>query len=132
MRCLARKERKTLDKILINQMAFYGYHGLFPEENKLGQRFYVDIQLMLDLKNSSKSDDMTDSINYGDVFELIKGIMEGKPKNLIEAVAADISDALFYKFELLNACTVKVIKPDPPIPGHYQSVAVEITRERTE
>ncbi|MFB4168670.1 dihydroneopterin aldolase [Virgibacillus sp. JSM 102003] len=121
-----------MDKILINQMAFYGYHGLFPEENKLGQRFYVDIQLMLDLKNSSKSDDMNDSINYGDVYELIKGIVEGKPKNLIEAVAEDISDALFQAFDLLNACTVKVIKPDPPIPGHYHSVAVEITRERTE
>ncbi len=132
MRCLEREGRKHLDKILINQMAFYGYHGLFPEENKLGQRFYVDIQLMLDLKNSSKSDDMNDSINYGDVFELIKGIMEGKPKNLIEAVAEDISDALFQAFDLLSACTVKVIKPDPPIPGHYQSVAVEITRERTE
>ncbi|SDQ04150.1 dihydroneopterin aldolase [Virgibacillus subterraneus] len=121
-----------MDKILINQMAFYGYHGLFPEENKLGQRFYVDVQLMLNLKKSSKSDDMNDSINYGDVYELVKGIMEGKPKNLIEAVAEDIAKDLFHEFNLLKACTVKVTKPDPPIPGHYQSVAVEITRERAE
>ncbi|MBP1950483.1 dihydroneopterin aldolase [Virgibacillus litoralis] len=121
-----------MDKILINQMAFYGYHGLFPEENKLGQRFYVDVQLMLDLKKSSMSDDMNDSINYGDVYELVKEIMEGKPKNLIEAVAEDIAKDLFHEFYLLKACTVKVTKPDPPIPGHYQSVAVEITRERAE
>lgn len=119
-----------MDKILLNQMMFYGYHGLFPEENKLGQRFFVDAELMLDLKKSSRSDDMNDSIHYGDVYNVIKAIMEGEPKNLVEAVAEDMADALFYSFDLLEACKLKVIKPDPPIPGHYQSVAVEIFRER--
>lgn len=119
-----------MDKILINQMAFYGYHGLFPEENRLGQRFYVDVELLLNLKKSSKSDDMKDSINYGDVYNRVKGIMEADPKNLIEAVAEDIADDLLHAFGLLEACVIRVTKPDPPIPGHYQSVAVEIFRER--
>ncbi|WP_164670644.1 dihydroneopterin aldolase [Virgibacillus doumboii] len=119
-----------MDKILMNQMEFYGYHGLFPEENKLGQRFYVDVELIADLEKSARSDDMNDSINYGDVYEAVKEIMEGTPKNLIEAVAGAISDQLFQAFDILEACTVKVTKPDPPIPGHYQSAAVEIYRER--
>ncbi|WP_106495582.1 dihydroneopterin aldolase [Lentibacillus sp. Marseille-P4043] len=120
-----------MDKITINRMEFYGYHGLFPEENKLGQRFYVDVELMMDLKKPGLSDVMDDSIDYGHVYELIKNIVEGEPKNLIEAVAEKIADILLSSFDLLVACTVKVTKPDPPIPGHYQSVAVEITREKS-
>ncbi|SFB31977.1 dihydroneopterin aldolase [Lentibacillus halodurans] len=119
-----------MDKILMNQMAFYGYHGLFPEETKLGQRFLVDVDLMLDLKKSSRTDDMNDSIDYGEVYDVVKEIVEGEPKNLVEAVAEAIADELFRSFELLDACKLKVTKPDPPIPGHYQSVAVEIFRER--
>ncbi|QKY70914.1 dihydroneopterin aldolase [Lentibacillus sp. CBA3610] len=121
-----------MDKILLNQMMFYGYHGLFPEENKLGQRFLVDTELMLDLKKSSRSDDMHDSIDYGEVYHVIKEIMEGEPKNLVEAIAEAIADELFQSFNLLKACKLTVTKPDPPIPGHYQSVAVEIYRERNE
>ncbi|ALX49423.1 dihydroneopterin aldolase [Lentibacillus amyloliquefaciens] len=119
-----------MDKILLNQMAFYGYHGLFPEETKLGQRFVVDAELMLDLQKSSRSDDMNDSIDYGEIYNVVKEIVEGKPKNLVETIAEQIADELFRSFDLLEACQLKVTKPDPPIPGHYQSVAVEIYRER--
>lgn len=111
-------------------MQFYGYHGLFPEENKLGQRFNVDVVLFVDLQKAGQTDEMNDSIHYGHAFELVKAIVEGKAKNLIEAVAEDIATGLLEAFDLLIACTIKVTKPDPPIPGHYQSVAVEIHRER--
>lgn len=119
-----------MDKIILKQMQFYGFHGLFPEENKLGQRFIVDVVLFLNLKQAGKSDEMTDSIDYGRVYEMIKKIVEGEAKNLLEAVAEKIASQLFNHFHLLQACEVKVTKPDPPIPGHYESVAVEIYRER--
>src|SRR5699024_8306109 len=119
-----------LDKIYLNNLQFYGYHGVFSEENQLGQRFNVDIQLHLSLERAGKSDQMEDSINYGEVYELVKEIVEGEAKNLLEAVAQAISQALFLHFPLLKACTIKLIKPDPPIAGHYESVAVEIYRER--
>lgn len=115
---------------MLNTMQFYGFHGLLPEENKLGQRFYVDVELYTDLKKPGNTDDMNDSIHYGQVYELIKEIVEGEAKNLIEAVAETIADQLLTSFDLLTACTVKVIKPDPPVPGHYQSIAVEIFREK--
>lgn len=111
-------------------MQFYGFHGLFPEENKLGQRFNVDVELFVDLQKAGATDDMTDSVHYGYAYELVRDIVEGKAKNLIEAVAETIASELLAKFDLLTACNVKVIKPDPPIPGHLQSVAVEIYRER--
>lgn len=119
-----------MDKIILKRMQFYGYHGLFSEENTLGQRFQVDVTLYTSLKKAGWSDNMHDSIDYGEAFEKIKGIVEGNPRNLIEAVAEDIAAVLLAHFTMLQACTVQVIKPDPPIPGHYESVAVEIYRER--
>jgi dihydroneopterin aldolase len=120
----------SLDKILLNNMRFYGFHGLLAEENKIGQRFNVDVELFLNLQKAGETDDMNNSIHYGHAYELIEEIVEGKAMNLIEAVAETIASQLFARFSLLSACTVKVTKPDPPIPGHYDSVAVEIYREK--
>lgn len=120
-----------MDKILIKQMSFYGYHGLFPEENKLGQRFKVDLALELDLKEAGQTDDMEKSINYGHIYEVTRDVVEGEAKQLVETVAETIASELLSRFEKLQACKVTVIKPDPPIPGHYDSVAIEIYRERT-
>lgn len=119
-----------MDKIILNELTFYGYHGLFPEENKLGQRFIVDLELELDLSEAGKSDDMTKSIDYGHVYKIAQEVVEGETKRLVEAVAESLSHELFKNLPLLEACTVKVIKPDPPIPGHYQSVGVQIHRKR--
>lgn len=119
-----------MDKIILNQLQFYGYHGLFPEENKLGQRFIVDLTLFCDLKKAGQTDEMTDSIDYGQVYKVVRQIVEGEAKNLIEAVAEAIAKQLFQNFPLLEATNVKVTKPNPPIPGYYDSVAVEIYREK--
>lgn len=111
-------------------MEFFGYHGVFPEENKLGQRFAVDLAVSVDLKQAGETDDLNYSVNYGELYQVCKGIVEGTPYKLIEAVAEKIAAVILQTFSLVSDVTVKVIKPDPPIPGHYQSVAVEITRRR--
>lgn len=120
-----------MDKIYLNELAFYGYHGVFQEEKKLGQRFLVDVTLQLDLTKAGHSDNIDESIDYGDVYKRVKDIVEGKPYKLVETVAEKIASELLHSYERLGACTIKVIKPDPPIPGHYKSVAVEITRSRS-
>lgn len=119
-----------MDKIILTNMQFYGYHGLLPEENKLGQRFNVDLELYLDTSKAGLSDNMHESIDYSQAYQRVKKNVEGEAKNLIEAVAETVASDLLSSFELLQACRVKIIKPDPPIPGHYQSVAVEIYREK--
>lgn len=111
-------------------MEFYGYHGVFPEENKLGQRFMVDLMVQVDLKKAGETDELEHSVNYGELFQVCKEIVEGKPYKLVEAVAEKIAKTVLQQFTLVSEATVKVIKPDPPIPGHYRSVAVEITRRR--
>lgn len=119
-----------MDKIHVNRMAFYGYHGVFPEENRLGQRFLVDLTVELELKQAGETDDLEASVNYGELYETCKQVVEGKPYKLVESVAEKIAAAILQQFSRVITCRVKVIKPDPPIPGHYESVAVEITRSR--
>ncbi len=119
-----------MDKIHVNQMEFYGYHGVFPEETRLGQRFAVDLTVELDLSKAGKTDELEHSINYADLYQVCKDIVEGKPYKLVETIAEQIASTILEQFSLVEACHVKVIKPDPPIPGHYKSVAVEITRSR--
>ncbi|MGO4890164.1 dihydroneopterin aldolase [Anaerobacillus sp. MEB173] len=119
-----------MDKIYVNRMQFYGYHGVFPEETKLGQRFYVDLVLDTDLKEAGMTDQLDQTVNYAEVYECTKEIVEGPPFKLVEAVAEKIAASLLNGFPIILRCTVKVIKPDPPIRGHYDSVAIEIVRER--
>lgn len=121
-----------MDKIILNRLSFYGYHGLFQEEKQLGQRFLVDATLNVNLKKAGKKDDMQQSIDYGAAFTLIEQIVTGDSKNLIEAVAEEIAATLLNHFPSLQSCVIKVTKPDPPISGQYESVAVEINRSRSD
>ncbi|UCZ53334.1 dihydroneopterin aldolase [Bacillus shivajii] len=120
-----------MDKIYVNGMAFYAYHGVFPEENKLGQRFFADVILEMDTKGAGETDRLDKTVNYAEVYNKVKEVMEGEPVNLVETLTERIANSLLDTFEKVDAVTIKVIKPDPPIPGHYDSVAVEIRRERS-
>lgn len=111
-------------------MEFYGYHGVLPEENKLGQRFRVNLTVELDLRKAGQTDNLSESVNYGELFQLCKNIVEGKPYKLVESVAEVIASTVLETYPVIEQCTVTVIKPDPPICGHYRHVAVEITRGR--
>jgi 7,8-dihydroneopterin aldolase/epimerase/oxygenase len=119
-----------MDKILFNQMEFYGYHGCFPEENKLGQRFIVDLELYLNLLPAGQSDNLAHTVNYAEVFHLCKSIVESEKFQLVEKLTQQLAEKILTQFPLVQEIMVRVIKPDPPIPGHYDSVAVEIRRGR--
>lgn len=121
-----------LDKIYLNELAFYGYHGVLQEETKLGQTFRVSLILGLSTKKAGQSDSVDDTVSYADVYETVKGIVEGTPFKLIEALAEKIASEVLTDYSLLEEITVKLIKPNPPIPGHYDSVAVEIKRKRSD
>ncbi|MDQ0228495.1 dihydroneopterin aldolase [Metabacillus niabensis] len=124
------KEDTKIDKIYVNGMEFYGYHGVLAEETKLGQRFRVDLTVELDLSKAGETDDLTHTVNYAMLYNRCKEIVEGQPFKLIEAVAENIAKEILSTFKAVQTCTVKLIKPDPPIRGHYKDVAVEITRGR--
>src|SRR5690606_12254878 len=125
------ERRIKLDKIYLNEMEFYGYHGVLSEETKLGQRFRVNVIAETDFKEAGLNDDLELTVSYADIYVLCKEMVEGQPFKLIEAVAEKIDSSILEEFNKIESVTVKVIKPDPPIPGHHHSVAVEITRERS-
>lgn len=119
-----------MDKIYFNGMKFYGYHGVLEEETRLGQLFYVDIVVYVDLQKAGQTDALEETINYAHIYNRAKDIVEGEPYKLIEAVAERIVESIFQLSDLAEEIVVKVTKPTPPIPGHYDSVAVEVRRQR--
>ncbi|ARJ39142.1 MULTISPECIES: dihydroneopterin aldolase [Sporosarcina] len=120
-----------MDYIHLNDMEFYGYHGALPEENKLGQRFRLTVSLATDLAEAGQTDDLSKTMNYAEVYEMCKNIVEGEAVHLIETVAETVAGTIMTDFaEKVNGVRVVLIKPDPPIRGHYSSVSVEITRGR--
>lgn len=121
-----------MDKIFLDEMEFYGYHGVLPAETRLGQRFRVSVIVETDLRAAGVSDDLDKTVSYAEIFAVCKNIVENETYKLIEAVAEKIASTILSDFPLIEQVTVKVIKPDPPIPGHYKSVAVEIVRSRND
>lgn len=119
-----------MDKMILERMEFYGYHGVFSEETKLGQRFYVDLVAYLDLLPAGQSDDLDETVNYAEIYHMIREIVEGKPFKLIEALAEHIASKLLDTYTKINELTVRVVKPHPPFDIHFAGVTVEIHRKR--
>ncbi|HUX86768.1 MAG TPA: dihydroneopterin aldolase [Chloroflexota bacterium] len=118
------------DRILLTGLTFYGYHGANPEERVQGQRFVVDVRLQLDLRPAGQSDDLAQTVNYSQVYRLVRDIVEGPACNLIETVAERIATALLHQTQI-RAVGVRVSKPWAPIKGMVAGeVAVEIQRRR--
>ena len=120
-----------MDKIELKGMTFYGFHGVLPEEQTLGQRFIVDVVLHRDLRAAGISDDLDATVNYVEVYQSVKSVVEGQPRKLIEAVAEEIAVNILDEYDV-EAVKVKVKKPEVPIKGSILKYAsVEIFRERT-
>jgi dihydroneopterin aldolase len=119
------------DRILLQNLVFYGYHGVRSEEKSLGQRFGVDIELQTDLSAAGRSDDLGLTVDYSQVFEVVRETVEGPSRDTLEAVAETAAVALLERFQRVQSVVVRVTKPGAPIKGaQVGSAAVEITRQR--
>jgi dihydroneopterin aldolase len=119
-----------MDTILMEGMRFYGYHGVLAEEKALGQKFIVDAVLFLPLQKAGRSDNLNDTVNYSAVYDCIREIVTGKPYNLLEALAERICEEIFRCSPLISRITLRLRKPEAPINGSFDSVGVEIERDR--
>ena len=122
------KPNEKLDKIALSGMKFYGYHGCLTEERQQGQDFYVDVTLSLSLHHAGKSDELSNTVNYAAVFEIVKSVVEGQRFHLIEAIAERIADLILGRYSEVRAVEVTVHKPAAPIPGDFQDAAITIRR----
>ncbi len=118
------------DRIVINGLTFYGYHGVQPEERVLGQRFTADVEIGIDLSDAGATDDLNKTVNYVEVQRIVGDRIEGPARNLIEAVAEEISQSLLAETPA-DWVLVRLSKPSAPIKGNATgSFAVEIRRQR--
>ena len=118
------------DRIILEGMRFYGFHGVNPEERALGQEYLVDLTVEMDLGRAGQSDRLEDTISYARIYRAVRDVMEGEPRNLLEAAAQSIVDRVLSDFPV-DAVSVRVKKPHPPIRGSIiESATVEIFRRR--
>ena len=120
------------DSIRLAGMVFYGFHGIDPAEQELGQRFVVDLEVETDLRPAGRSDDPADTVNYSRMYRLVKETMEGPSHKLLESLAETIAAGILEGFAV-DSVTVVVKKPEVPMKGSILSHAsVEISRRRGE
>jgi dihydroneopterin aldolase len=117
------------DIIRLNEMTFYGYHGVSAAEKETGRTFEVDCELEVDLAEAGHTDRLTDTIDYSEVHSIIKETVEGTAFSLLEALASTLADKLLDSFPAYRV-TLRVRKMNPPIPGHVKNIEVEITRHQ--
>ncbi|MGI6082763.1 MAG: dihydroneopterin aldolase [Limnochordia bacterium] len=119
------------DRVSLRGMVFYGTHGVYEEEARLGQRFELDVDLYADIDRAGRSDQLEDAINYGDVYRHVRSVVQGRRFQLIEALATEVARRLLQEYPTLEAVTVRVRKPHAPIDGVLDTVEIEIYRRRS-
>lgn len=120
----------SLDSVILDGMTFFGFHGVHTQERNSGQHFAVSLRVYFDLSKAGFSDDLNDTINYSDLYGMVKEVVEGQPRNLLEFVAQDIATKILDTFPA-SAVHVRVVKPSPPIKEAILGGAgVEVYRQR--
>lgn len=118
------------DRIILDRIAVFARHGVLPEEAARGQRFFVSLDCELDLAPAGQADDLALTVSYAELAALATEVATTRRFSLIEALAEAIASAALAAFPRLRAITVRIDKPDAPMPSRLEGVAVVITRRR--
>jgi dihydroneopterin aldolase len=117
------------DRITLAGLRVRGHHGVYDHERRDGQDFLVDVTVWLDLDRAAATDDVAETLHYGELAERVARIVGGEPRNLIETVGAEIAGDVMEDGRV-HAVEVTVHKPDAPIPLRFADVAVTVRRSR--
>lgn len=117
-----------MDKIEIKNLEIFANHGVFPEENILGQKFVISATLYTDTRKAGLTDELTASIHYGEVSHMITKFTKEHTYKLLEALAENLCQMLLQELPLLKMITLRVEKPWAPVGLPLETVAVETTR----
>lgn len=119
---------RNRDRIMLRGLQFHGHHGVYEEERKLGQKFLVDVDAWVDLRQAGESDQIEHSVSYAEMYTQIKMIVEGPPFMLVESVASAIAKELLGRHSLISDVRVKISKPHVAVEGVVDYLGVEIFR----
>lgn len=117
-----------MDKIKITNLKVFAHHGVFPEETRDGQDFYVNAELFLDCRKAGKSDNLEESINYGEVSHFITDFLQKNTYLLIEAATEHLAEAMLLSMPLLESVRIELCKPHAPIGLPFENVSVTMER----
>jgi dihydroneopterin aldolase len=123
------EEDPMTDRIELRGLQVRGHHGVFDHERRDGQDFVVDVVVWMDLDKAAATDDLTQTLHYGELAERAAAIVAGEPRNLIETVSAEIAEDVM-KDARVHAVEVTLHKPSAPIPLDFADVAVVARRSR--
>lgn len=121
---------KNFDVIRIHNAVFYAYHGVMSDEQNLGGKFEVDVDLFCDLSDARKSDNLQHTVNYEKVYGVMKQTVVGKKYFLIEALAESIAQGILKGFPGIEKVKIRVRKPGAAVHGIIDHVEVEIESAR--
>jgi dihydroneopterin aldolase len=113
-------------QIRMKNCAFFARHGVFDEEEMLGQRFYVDATLTVDPGSAVEEDSIEGTVDYGVAFQVIEKIITGQRRFLIEALALEVGKALTDRYPQISKAEITVRKPNAPVPGVLDYVEVTV------
>ncbi|HTY10547.1 MAG TPA: dihydroneopterin aldolase [Bacteroidota bacterium] len=123
---------KKLDIIRLHNAVFYAYHGVMSDEQNLGGKFEVDVELYCDLSEAKEKDDLLATVNYEKVYAVMKQTVVGKKFFLIEALAHSIAKGIFSEFPAVHKTVVRIRKPGAAVHGIIDHVEVEVESSRDE
>ena len=110
-------------------MVFFGYHGAMREEQEIGGRIEVDIDLLGDFRHASESDNLSEAVDYQKAYDSIKPIVEGEKYHLIEALAEAVANKILGEFDI-SKVNVRLRKRNVPIGGVIDFVEGELSRDK--
>lgn len=119
-----------LDEITLTGLRVFGRHGVFDFEREQGQYFLVDVRMRLSVARAAETDEVTDTVHYGEVADRIVEIVGGEPVDLLETLATRIANDLLQDARLQRV-SVTVHKPQAPIDAEFADVAVTVHRSQT-
>ena len=121
-------DETRLDKIEIKELEVFANHGVYPEENVLGQKFVISATLFTRTRLAGLTDELSASINYGEVSHMITDFLQKNTYKLLEAAVENLAEMLLLSLPLLKKITLRIEKPWAPVGLPLKTVAVEITR----
>lgn len=120
-----------MGKVSLEGLEFFAYHGFYDEEQKIGNKYSVDVEVETDLMKAASNDALADTVNYEELYSMIAKVM-GKPTRLLEAINYRIIQAVFAHFRSAKRVKVSVSKFNPPIGGVCHRARVTMSKSREE
>jgi len=118
------------DTIFITGLLIHAHHGVMPHEEKVGQRFVIDLELATDLAQAAVSDKVVDTVSYASIVEAVTRAFTARSYRLVEAAAGAVADEVLSTFPRIASVRVTVHKPHAPIAAIFNDVGVTILRKR--